>query len=233
MKQNIFSVFQQADSDDEVKKVSKNEVTSKPTKKQAREEDHVKREQVGDKVEKDVHHENKARDGPKPKGDYKSGERRPFDRHSGTGKPAFTHDFKKGGHGKGNVGTEKDGVAETDEKQVTQKQEEPVAEPKEEIIIFEDYLKDNKFNADFMKPIEEIKIENLKITDPNVKVIQAKKKEVNEYSKKNVKHVEDLVKVQNNSINFDAQAPQKNQRKTGVKKTSKLEFNEDNFPTLN
>ena len=101
MKANIFSALQKDDSDDDDKKVVPKE-QAKPTKKQQREEDNVKREHFGDKVQKDTHshgHHN-PKDHPKVKDDYKSGEKRPFDRHSGTGITAHANDAKKGGFGK-------------------------------------------------------------------------------------------------------------------------------------
>lgn len=41
----------------------------------------------------------------RPKDDYKPNERRPYDRHSGTGRQAFGKNVKKQGHGKFNTGS--------------------------------------------------------------------------------------------------------------------------------
>lgn len=81
------------------------------TKKEKRAIDQQQRESLGDHVHKDTVGEYEAhkRD-PKLKDDYEPYADRPHDRHSGTGKPAFTHTFKKGGHGKGNIGTLNDQI---------------------------------------------------------------------------------------------------------------------------
>ena len=75
----------------------------KLSKKEARVIDNQLKENYGAESGKEEH--KKAHDGPKIKDDYEAFEKRPYDRHSGTGRPAFKkNNFKKGGHGKGNVG---------------------------------------------------------------------------------------------------------------------------------
>jgi hypothetical protein len=54
-------------------------------------------------VPKEDHKPDMGKDHP-VKDDYGPGEKRPYDRHSGTGKQAFGDPKKKGGHGKGNEG---------------------------------------------------------------------------------------------------------------------------------
>ena len=79
------------------------EKNKKLSKKEARVQD----AQLRDEFTTDTGKEDtvKITDGPKIKDDYEAFEKRPFDRHSGTGRPAFKkNDFKKGGFGKGNVG---------------------------------------------------------------------------------------------------------------------------------
>lgn len=78
--------------------------TKKLTKKEARVADMQLRDGFGDTAGKEDHI--KISDGPKVKDDYEAFEKRPYDRHSGTGRPVFKkNNFKKGGYGKGNVGT--------------------------------------------------------------------------------------------------------------------------------
>ena len=203
-----------------------------------RNEEHVKREHYGDKVVKDENPSKKYNDGPKNKGDYKSGEQRPFERHSGTGKPAFSHEFKKGGHGKSNVGNENDVKAELDEKgeeeakKTEGTQPAPVPEPKEEIVTLDEYVSKTGFNTEFLKKGEEVKIGNVHTTDPNVKMITPKEKDTVSYNKKNVKHTEEFVHAQVNNIQVEPQLSHQKSKTSGSKKTNKLEFNEENFPSL-
>lgn len=248
MKKNIFSVFQTNDSDDESQTAKKPEPV-KLTKKESRVEDQVKREVYGDKVPKEVPVNQKFHDGPRNKGDYKSGEKRPYERHSGTGRPAFTNDFKKGGHGKGNVGDQKDVEGElTDKKgELTDKKGEengvvkaaPVPEPVEEIITLDEWVSKGGFNADFLKTPEVAKSQGVvKVSDSSVKVVAPRQKEVETYSKKNVKHAEELVHAKGTNVTLEGQAStgqrprRENNRETGKPKGGRVEFNEANFPAL-
>lgn len=232
MKQNIFAILQTNDSDDEGKKVKKPVEEGRPNKKQLREEDKQKREHFGDQVEKDTHPSHAHKDGPKDKGDYKSGEKRPFERKSGTGRPAFTNDYKKGGHGKGNVGTEKDALNEKEVQAEKGKEEVAEPEPKEEIMTLEDYMKGANYNPEFLKKEEEVKIGKVQINDPTVKVMQPKQKEAEQYNKKNVKHGEEFVHAQTKNVIVDTESKPKFKQSNAKRNDSKLEFNEKNFPAL-
>ena len=75
----------------------------KLTRKELRAKDLLLREHYGDTVQKDVV-SHKRNDNPmRPKDDWLSGEKRPFERHSANGKPYSKNYVKKGGHGKGKV----------------------------------------------------------------------------------------------------------------------------------
>ena len=73
-----------------------------------------------------------SNDAPRPNGDYESGEKRVYDRHSGTGEPAFAHTHKKDGHGHGNIGNIQDDELVKEGKNIVEesrlKQEEEDAE---------------------------------------------------------------------------------------------------------
>lgn len=240
MSKNIFSVLQtKNDSDDESKTHKNAQPDHHPTKKEQRADDQVKREHFGDKVVKDEHQGQKIKDGPKNKGDYQSGEKRPYERHSGTGRPAFTHDYKKGGHGKGNVGGEKDikeDLNKDNQKEEDQKKEVPAPEPKEEIITLDEFVAQSGFNTEFLKKVEEIKIGNVNITDKNLKVIKPIEKVTETYNKKNVKHTEDFVHSNANKLISGIPIPmaktKSSNNKDNGKKNSKIEFNDSNFPSL-
>lgn len=242
MSKNIFSVLQtNNDSDDEQQTNANDKGKSdhKPTKKELRTEDVTKREHFGDKVVKDENAHQKIKDGPKNKGDYKSGEARPFERHSGTGKPAFTHEFKKGGFGKGNVGTENDIKDELkrddkneEDKSNTEKQNVTVPEPKEEFITLDEYVAKSGFNTEFLKKEDEVKVGVVTVTDANLKVVAPHEKSTGVYNKKNLKHTDDFVHSNVNKLISGVPAQGTKPKQNDSKKTQKMEFNETNFPSL-
>lgn len=217
MKKNIFSVFQNNDTDDEGNKNKKVE-GAKPTKKELRAEDQIKREAYGDRVQKEVPNSQRYHDGPRNKGDYKPGEKRPYERHSGTGRPAFTHDFTKGGHGKGNVGGQKDIEAdlkggdpkvEGDQGRAGESQPEIKAEPVEEIITLDEFVGKNSYLADLLGKKEEEKkpAAPIKISDTSVKLVAPKEKESTTYIQKNVKRTGEFVHTKGTNVNLEGAAP--------------------------
>ena len=230
MSKNIFSVFQQNDSDDETTQTQKQ--ATRPTKKEQRAEDKQKREQYGDVVPKEGHSSKKPREGPKVRDDYKSGEKRPFDRHSATGKPSYGNDSKKRGHGKGNVGTDKDRMNE-DEKIADDDQSKPqvAPEPREEIITLDEYIGQGNFKQNLFKEEERINVENVKITDPNVKMIVPQKKETTTYSRHGAKAKDSS--MQGKGVVMDTESkPKMNNKRTTAQKSQKLELNDKMFPAL-
>ena len=242
MKKNIFSVFQNNDTDDEAQAAKKVEPV-KLTKKEARVEDQVKRQAYGDKVDKEVPNKAKYHNGPRVKDDYQSGEKRPYERHSGTGRPAFTNDYKKGGHGKGNVGGDKDieGELAKDKKVDEEAKAEPVPEPVEEIMTLEEYVSKGGYDASYMKKTEESKPSApVKITDNTVKVVAPKQKEDQSYSKKS-KNADELVHTKGTNVTLDGPSPvpngyrdrnARNTRDTARPKGGRVEFSDANFPAL-
>ena len=89
-----------------------NDADTHLTKKELRAQDKQLRETYGDVVEKDA--PKRQEDPVKPKDDWASGEKRPFDRHSANANPnsGAPRDAKKQGHGKGNVGNIKEQIEE-------------------------------------------------------------------------------------------------------------------------
>ncbi len=234
MSKNIFSVLAKEDSGEEG--------TKKLPKKEAQAKDKQLREHFGDQVQKDNVTHKRSDNPPKNKGDYAPGEKRPFERHSGTGKPAFTHDFKKGGHGKGNVGsnmdTTKDQKANQEEGQNTQVgdnaenvERKPREEP-EQIIAADEYISKTGLNYKFMNPKEEIKNVNAPvIADPNLKVMSHKSKD-DPFAQRKAKNPDELIK---GSMNIsEAQSGQRTygHRRQSPPKQKRIELNEQNFPPL-
>ena len=234
MSKNIFSALA-ADSDSE--KEDKKQDVAKPTKKELRADDKVKREAYGDKVVKEDQPKEYRHDGPKNKGDYESGEKRPYERHSGTGKQAFGTNSKKGGYGKFNVGKEEDDPLKPENKDEKEgdnvkpkEQAQPVPEPREEIITLEEYAQKNHANFGFMHPTEEKQSKPVEIKDKTVKLIQPKTKEEVHYNKK-TKLNDNFVPLVANSVLTEVLPASESKRKVS-KKHIKTDFNEANFPAL-
>ena len=147
---NLFNVLPKYDDDNvEEKKVKKQ------THKERREADQVVRESVGDKVNKDNNYrqkndrnrnpkrddrrprtQNDREDGSKPQGNRPQRQKREYERHSGTGRPAFKkNDYKKGGAGKGNVGNPVDEALDEIDKLKVRKGEEGQTFTSDDIFI--------------------------------------------------------------------------------------------------
>ena len=234
MSKNIFSALQEASDSDKEKSP---DPQKRPTKKQQRDEDKVKREVYGDKVIKDDHQKPPKFDGPKDKGDYASGERRPYERHSGTGRQAFGNNYKKGGHGKGNVGKpEEDETApgkkgENEEELKKQEAEKKEPEPKEEIITLDQYVASSGVRFDFLNQTEQKPTQNFVNKDATVKPIQPKQKEEQSYSKKS-KQIEIFAKTSaTNGVVFDQPDKGESKRKNS-KRLIKTELSDKDFPSL-
>ena len=232
MNKNIFSVLQQDDSDDEQTTQTQKQVQPRPTKKEQRAEDKQKREQYGDVVQKEGHSSKKPREGPKVKNDYKSGEKRPYERHSGTGRQAFGNDYKKRGHGKGNVGTEKDKLNEGEQvvEEVPTKPE-VAPEPREEIITLEEYMNQGNFNQALIQGEEKVVFSNVKTTDPNLKMVASREKESTTYSRHGAKAKDSVMQGKGLLVDTETR-PAMNKKRGPAQKNQKLELNDKMFPAL-
>ena len=236
MSKNVFAVLQ-VDSDNEQEKPS--QIASKPTKKELRADDKQKREHFGDQIEKDPHAKIHILDGPKNKGDYASGDKRPFERHSGTGKPAFSNDFKKGGFGHGNVGRQPNISELKDEKLEDaipgqENKSKPVeVEPKEEIITLEEYVSKSGVNFGYIQQQPQVVSKPVQISDKTVKFVEPKIKEDVVYSKKNSKKGDHFSVGNNNPLlSAPAQDSIQKRRHSHNKKQAKTELNDRDFPAL-
>ena len=241
MSKNIFSVLAKEESDDDKSK-SKSQANQQPArlpKKEARVLDKQLRETFGDQVQKDTVSHKRLDNPPKDKGDYGPGEKRPFERHSGTGQPAFGNNFKKGGHGKGNVGApleeavkEKDNAEGLEEEQPPSKEQNTPQEP-EQIITADQYLEKTGLRYNFLNPEEPIKNSGQPIiTDPNVKVMHQKPKDEGAQNKKG-KNLDGFIQGSKSLIPDESGAKinlkAKNQPQ---QQKNNIEYNEQNFPSL-
>ena len=170
MSKNIFNVLAtNDDSDDDRRPKTKPQTTAPKKDNKPVAQAHGNQ---GDKYN---------RDGPKVKDNYGPGEKRPYDRHSGTGRPAHKKDdYKKGGHGKGNVGTQEDNRKAEQvnaEGETTEVTETPVIVklPEEEMVTLDDYISNT--GATFgIKGEQGVKNRDPKtFEDANTKAIVSKK----------------------------------------------------------
>ena len=245
MSKNIFSVLAHEDSDEDKPKQQKvQQPVQKLPKKEAQEQDRQLREKFGDQVQKDAVSHKRLDNPPKNKGDYASGEKRPFERHSGTGRPAFNNDFKKSGYGRGNVGTNPtDAEAKPEQKDKEEKEGEEqggeakapkVAEEPEQIIAADEFIKKAGLNYNFLQ--QEQQVTNTKpptVTDPNLKVMSHKTKDEPQHNRK-AKNLDSLMQGSKNLADEQAQTGQKaySKRKPSPQQKKRIDYNEENFPAL-
>ncbi len=238
MSKNIFNVLAtNDDSDDERQVVNKRsepkQDAKKDSKKEARAKDSQLREKFGDKVEKDAR---PAKSGPKPKDDYAPNEKRPYERHSGTGRPAFKkNDFKKGGHGKGNVGGQDEEKVEKENGEVENQEEEAkvniVKLPEEEIVTVDDYLSNTGMTFGLKADHHAVKNKDPKaFEDATTKAIVSKRTLQNEDNKKPAK-AQEKKQVNKNFVEIDITGPRKRDNKQNSKK-GYVKYDKNEFPSL-
>lgn len=234
MSKNIFSVLKHDDSDDEKKPVEPQ--APRPTKKERRETDQKLRDTFGDSSNKEAH--KPSHNPPRNKGDYASGQKRPFERHSGTGQQAFGNNFKKGGHGKGNVGHHEKIAQENGEGNQNNEEQPQVEEKKpeiEEIITPDEFIAKSGLNYNFMATEEPIKnTKPVVINDPNVKLVQQKVKDEHVFHSKKAKNPDSLIHSSKNIIDSQSSNNRNNfgKRKNSPQNKKPIVFNEENFPAL-
>merc|ERR1712013_605687 len=163
---NMFSVLAQEESDEE------DNNQTKMNKQQRKASEKNLRESVG--VTSGKENNKRSYEGKQVKDSYNSGEKRQYDRHSGTGKGAFNKYEKKGGvGGKGNWGT-KDVEYE--------KKEEEIKEP---VVTMDDYLKETggQMKTTFVEE-ELTKKTKVEVKDKNLLVYTKKEADYHEFHNK-------------------------------------------------
>jgi len=254
MSKNIFNVLaHHDDSDDEGRPKNQSRLNPgnkptnalanaqphKDTKKETRAKDTQLREKYGDVADKDGRPPQKYNQ--RPRDDYGPNEKRPYDRHSGTGRPAFKKDdFKKGGHGKGNVGN-KPAKPEDAENETAVAGEDNtegtvniVKLPEEEIVTLDDYI--NNTGATFgIKGDGQVKNKDPKaFEDANTKAIISKRTQNADDSKKNTKQAVEKKQINKNVV--DLQLGEDNQRRRdnrqGNNKQGYVKYDKNEFPSL-
>jgi len=244
MSKNIFNVLATHDDSDDERRPTNKAQPAKPTnapkdtKKEARAKDTQLREKYGDRVDKDTRPPNRG-DGPKTKDNYAPGEKRPYERHSGTGKPAFKkNDFKKEGHGKGNVGTNPDQANNEGENANNEDNGDAnvniVKLPEEEIVTLDDYINNTGATFGIKGGDQQVKKKDPKaFEDANTKAIVSKRTQQQDDEKKNVKQVE---KKQTNKnvveIEVDASNQKRRDNRQGGNKQGYVKYDKNEFPSL-
>lgn len=256
MSKNIFNVLaRHDDSDDEGRpKVNNKPNQAKPsnpanngnapreTKKEVRAKDTQLREKYGDTVDKDARGPGPRYGNQKPKDDYGANEKRPYERHSGTGRPAFKkNDYKKGGHGKGNVGgdPEKPEDVQADGENAVNVEDnvEPnvaiVKLPEEEIVTLDDYIS-NTGHTFGLKGDNKVRNKDPKaFEDANTKAIVSKRAQNNaEDTKKSNKQVE---KKQGNKNIVEVAIGDNDQRRRDNRQGNRqgyVKYDKNEFPSL-
>lgn len=233
---NPFAVLARRDSDDDIKpKVSQKAQRAANEKlRETYQTSNLKQQNAPEKR------------APRPKDDYAPGEKRPYERHSGTGRQAFGNNFKKGGYGKGNVGREgEDNFAEKGRnagkntehhKKGEEKAEEAVEEkapeqPKEEIILLDAYIKESGITFGLQKDAAPSKAP--KIEDPDLKPIASTKVALEEtLPQKKRKNLDSLVQSSGSAVAFQTKTEEAPRRHHDNKPKAKKNFTDEDFPQL-
>lgn len=251
MSKNIFNVLaHHDDSDDEGhRKPAQKQGQAKPnantnapqrdTKKEARAKDNQLREKFGDVAEKDSRPPRGTNQ--RPRDDYGPGEKRPYERHSGTGRPPFKNDdYKKGGHGKGNVGAKptktEDGKAEG-ENAVEETEAAPVnivKLPEEEIVTLDDYISNTGATFGIKGGDNQVKKKDPKaFEDANTKAIVSKRAQQDVEDKKGAKQAE-RKQTTKNVVEIDVGDDNQRRRdnRQGNSKQGYVKYDKAEFPSL-
>ena len=255
MSKNIFNVLaRHDDSDDEGhgktnsrlnpgnKQANANAQPQKETKKEARAKDSHLREKYGDVVDKDSRPQ--KYNNQRPRDDYGPNEKRPYERHSGTGRPAFKKDdYKKGGHGKGNVGNKpanpEDAEAETQNavagEETTEGTVNIVKLPEEEIVTLDDYVSNTGARFGIKGESAQVKNKDPKaFEDANTKAIVSKRTQNADDQKKTTKQTGEKKQANKNVI--EVQVGDDNQRRRdnrqGNNKQGYVKYDKNEFPSL-
>ena len=207
----------------------------KLSKKEQRNETQKKREAygVGNQKERPRRYEDRA---PRRNFRGRGGRGRDRDRYSGTGRQAQGNPTKKGGHGRGNVGSVKGQMEELDkEKQYQNRQgaqqgEEAKPEPivEEKIVNLDDYLKEKNVSLGLQNNTKGPQLKDPKMfEDENTVAVEYKKKEAREQTKQ----------VDTDSFQFGdtiiKSKPVRGGRRGKKKRAKKAKpLGEDDFPAL-
>lgn len=254
----MFHVLARDDSDDDHdKKKDKAPPVKKPTKKEERAIDQQLRDKYAtDSLKTDSR---KVKLDRPPKDDYESGEKRPYDRRSGTGRQAFGNNFKKQGHGLGNSGRfprEDDyidsskNLIKANEQKTKQELEEtqkaveksladgkPQEPTPEQYITLEEYVKvsGKKFGFEEEAQLQKKGSAPKAVVDPELKPIQNAKVPQEEFvTNKKKKDLNTALHAPANNLIESLPQGESFERKNSKvgKKNPRKEFNDNDFPPL-
>lgn len=250
MSKNIFNVLaRHDDSDDEGHGKTRpnpankqaNAQPHKDTKKEVRAKDTQLREKFGDVADKDSRPQ--KYNNQRPRDDYGANEKRPYERHSGTGRPAFKKDdFKKGGYGKGNVGSKpanpEDAEAEIENATAGENAEgnvNIVKLPEEEIVTLDDYVSNTGAKFGLKGESSQVKNKDPKaFEDANTKAIVSKRTQNTDDAKKNAKQQAEKKQINKNvvEVQLGDDSQRRRDNRQGNNKQNFVKYDKNEFPSL-
>ena len=163
------------------------------------------------------------------RGNYRGGRGRDKDRQSGTGRQAFgNNNFKKGGHGKGNVGNAEEGEnVELTNNQLEEVKEEAPVEPEVKVKDLDDYMKENNMTLKLKDDKQEEELMDPKMFEDETTVALPHKKKNNKGGQKKDKGNS---YVMGGTALTDSKGGYRKKRTQKGKKPKKL--NDEDFPAL-
>lgn len=215
---------QSAESSDE-ERTLKTGNKPKMTKKQHREADQKLREGFGVGNQKESNQRGNQRGYYEPR----RGRGRERDRESGTGRQAFGGSSKRGGFGKGNVGTMQDQIDEARKGDKVLRQDDvpqPAPVEEEKIVDLDDYMREKGMSlqiTDKNQEKEELKDPKMFEDETTVAVTQKKK----DLPEKRKNRTDEGVYI-GDTIMSGKWKPQRRKKK----KAKKPKLTEDDFPSL-
>ena len=236
MNKNFMNMMANAsdDSSDEERPQRQNK-QRKLSKKEQRVETQNRREAYGTGNQKE---RPRKFDDRAPRRNFRGrgGRGRDRDRQSGTGRQAHGNPTKKGGHGRGNVGSVKGQMDELDKERQYQKRQgqeqneenkpEPIVE--EKIVNLDDYLKEKNVTLGLQKQDQVTELKDPKMfEDENTTAVEYKKKDARQQTKQ----------VDTDSFQFGdtiiKSKPMRGGRRGKKKRAKKAKpLGEDDFPAL-
>lgn len=227
MNKNFMNMMQteEHDSSDEERPTN---APRKMSKKEMRRETERMRENYGTgNMKESTRKTNERTRGYRGRG---RGRGRVYDRQSGTGRQAFGGGAKRGGYGKGNVGTMADQIEEAQRGDQTLAEDpanQPEPEKEEKIVDLDDYMKEKGMNLTMKSGGQTEQLADPKtFEDENTIAVSYKKKTVG--GKKVSKKKDEI--VLGGTLMKEKSGPQRRHKKKTKRK--KNELTEDDFPAL-
>lgn len=225
MNKNFMNMMQTQPDDS-----SDEERPQQAPRKMSKKESRAENQRVRDNYGPGNYKESSQRYNERSRGGRGRGRGRQYDRHSGTGRQAFGGGSRRGGHGKGNLGTMADQIEDAKKGDVTlgddpSKAPEPVKE--EKIVDLDDYMKEKGLSLKMKSGEEQKELADPKnFEDENTIAVSYKKKTVG--NKKMQKKKDEV--VLGGTLMTEKKGPHRRHKKKNKKK--KNELTDADFPAL-